>query len=198
MDTRPSDHTPARNAEPVYTGLKRPVRLIVIHCSATPNARTLFYGVGTKDLRTPVDEIDAWHSDRGFKRSPLAMARFNPSLRAIGYHYVIARNGGLFTGRHPDEVGAHAKGHNSHSIGVCLIGTDQFTPAQWATLADCLPRWCEAHRVVRRFATHDRLEGVCGHRDLPLVAKVCPGFRVAEWLHGGMEPLNNHIASEAP
>jgi N-acetylmuramoyl-L-alanine amidase len=191
MDTR--THS---NAEPVESGLKRPVRLIVIHCSGTPNERTLFYCVGTRELRTPVDEIDSWHHDRGFRRSPVASARFNPGLRAIGYHYVIARNGALLTGRHPDEVGAHAKGHNGKSIGVCLIGTDSYTAAQWATLAHCVPRWCEMHGVVRRFATHDRLEGVCGHRDLPLVAKTCPGFNVADWLRGGMQPLAAHTSPE--
>lgn len=193
MDTRTR---PGTNAEPVETGLNRPVRLIVIHCSATPDERTLFYNIGRSDLRTPVDEIDAWHYDRGFRRTPVRAARFNPSLRAIGYHYVIARNGALLTGRHPDEVGAHAKGHNSRSLGVCLIGTSRFTPAQWATLADCLPRWCEAHGVPRRFATHNQLEGVCGHRDLPLVAKACPGFPVADWLKGGMVPLAEHTAPE--
>jgi N-acetylmuramoyl-L-alanine amidase len=210
MDPRPSDHTPARNAEPVETGLKRPVRLIVIHCSATPNARTLFYGVGTKNLRTPVDEIDDWHwaPPHEFRRGQAARNRFNPTLRSIGYHYVIARNGGLFTGRHPDEVGAHAQGHNSHSIGVCLIGKNRYTPQQWATLADCLPRWCAAHGVERRFATPARREGVCGHRDLSPdknsdgaitkneFVKECPGFSVADWLRGGMEPLEGHIAAE--
>lgn len=184
-----------RNAEPFESRSTRPIRLIVIHCSASPDDRSLFFGTpGTPDLRTPVDEIDSWHYDRGFRRSPVAAARFNPSLRAIGYHYVIARNGGLFTGRHPDEVGAHAKGHNSRSIGVCLIGTHRYTPQQWATLADCLPRWCDAYGVERRFASPDRLDGVCGHRDLPLVAKACPGFSVADWLKGSMKPLPDHLA----
>ncbi len=205
MDTR--THS---NAEPVESGLKRPVRLIVIHCSATPNERTLFYGVGTRELRTPVDEIDDWHWDppNKFRRTRTARNRFNPTLRSIGYHYVIARNGGLFTGRHPDEDGAHVGGHNRNSLGVCLIGTDSFTPAQWATLADCLPRWCAAHRVERRFATPAWREGVCGHRDLSPdkdgdgkitsneFIKRCPGFNVADWLRGGMQPLAAHTSPE--
>lgn len=207
MDTRTAAPSPARNAEPVETGINRPITLIVIHCSATPNDRTLFSGSG-RELRTPVDEIDKWHFDRGFLRGAAAAQRFNPTLRSIGYHYVIARNGGLFTGRHPDEVGAHVAGYNRNSLGVCLIGNDSFTPAQWATLADCLPRWCTAHRVERRFATPAWREGVCGHRDLSPdkngdgqitpneFIKRCPGFSVADWLRGGMVPLEGHISEE--
>lgn len=102
MDTRTAS-SPARNAEPVETGINRPITLIVIHCSATPNDRTLFSASG-RELRTPVDEIDKWHRDAGFRRGAAAAARFNPTLTSIGYHYVIARNGGLFTGRHLETV----------------------------------------------------------------------------------------------
>ncbi len=114
----------------------RNIRLIVIHCSASPNERSLFTGkAGTPGFRDPVHEIDAWHKQRAFKRDTYWRGRQNSSLEAIGYHYVIARNGALFTGRHEDEPGAHVAGWNAPSLGICLVGTDKFTDLQWAQLA---------------------------------------------------------------
>jgi N-acetylmuramoyl-L-alanine amidase len=55
-----------------------------------------------------VEEITKWHQARGFD--------------TIGYHYVIQPNGFVEVGRDVEEVGAHASGENSDSIGICLIG----------------------------------------------------------------------------
>jgi N-acetylmuramoyl-L-alanine amidase len=41
---------------------------------------------------------------------------------AIGYHYIIKRDGSVDRGRPHNAVGAHTRGYNSHSIGLCLIG----------------------------------------------------------------------------
>ena len=48
----------------------------------------------------------------------------------IGYHFVIRPDGLTETGRHVDEIGLHAEGHNKTSIGICLVGNSSFTPAQ--------------------------------------------------------------------
>ncbi len=183
--------------------MPRPIRLILIHCSASPDARTLFTGhYWEPGFRTPVMEIDGWHKARGFEREPAWRKRQNPSLEAIGYHYVIARNGACFSGRHEEEVGAHAQGFNSVSLGICLVGTHQFTPQQWLRLKQTVeglagryllplepPRF--AQRDGRWRVTHG---GVCGHRDLPGVAKACPGFDVSAWLAGGMAPPAGQVA----
>ena len=185
--------------------MPRNIRLLVLHCSATPNARTLFSGqYWEAGFRTPVMEIDAWHKARGFERDPAWRRRQNPPLEAVGYHYVIARNAAVFSGRHEDEVGAHAQGWNSVSLGLCLVGTDQFTTLQWLVLRRQVellaaqyalplepPRF--AQREGRWTVTHG---GVCGHRDLPGVAKLCPGFDVSAWLAGGLAPLAGHVAAE--
>lgn len=168
--------------------MTRPISAIAIHCAATPNGRTLFTGrAGKPGFRTPVMEINAWHQARGFKRAPAALAKMNPGLCCIGYHYVIYTNGAIATGRAEAEVGAHVAGFNSKSIGVCLVGTDQFTPAQWAALADLVRGLMKRYPDAR----------VLGHRDFPQVAKSCPGFSVADWLAGGMEPLAGHVLEAA-
>jgi N-acetyl-anhydromuramyl-L-alanine amidase AmpD len=169
----------------------RPIKLIVIHCSASPDADALFRGrAGQPGFLTPVDYIDQWHHARGFRRAAVMRKRFNPRQQSIGYHYVVYRNGGIATGRHMDEVGAHAAGWNQKSLGVCLVGTSEFTPAQWVSLRDLITALREKYPLAR----------VCGHRDLSPDrngdgeitrgewTKTCPNFDVSKWLENGMEP----------
>ena len=178
----------------------RQINLIVIHCSASPNGDTLFRGrVNEPGFQTPVQVIDDWHAKRGFQRSPEARRRYNPGLRAIGYHYVIYRNGGISTGRDVTEIGAHVTGYNQKSLGICLVGTDRFTEDQWESLRDLVTRLQSLYPESR----------VVGHRDLSpdqnangIVEKfewlkTCPGFDVADWLFAGMHPLPDHLP-EAP
>jgi N-acetylmuramoyl-L-alanine amidase len=139
---------------------------IVIHCSATRESQD----IGAAD-------IDRWHRQRGFLK--------------IGYHYVIRRNGDVEVGRPLDEPGAHARGWNHRSIGICLAGgvmpngrtpEDNFTVAQW----DALDRTLKYLRY--KFPQAD----IVGHRDLPGVNKACPSFDVAEWCAThGIDPRGN-------
>ena len=78
------------------------VKWIVIHCAATPEGRNV-----------SVDDIRRWHVDeRGWSD--------------IGYHWVVELNGDLKQGRKEYKSGAHAKGWNGKSIGVCyVIGPDR-------------------------------------------------------------------------
>ena len=74
----------------------RTINLIVVHCSATRCDRPF-----------PVTALIRCHADRfGF----------------TGYHYYITRNGRTYQTRHEQLIGAHAKGYNEHSLGVCYEG----------------------------------------------------------------------------
>ena len=75
----------------------RKIDQIIIHCSATPEGR-----------HVTVEEIRRWHKKRGW--------------RDIGYHYVIYLDGTIHAGRPICQMGAHCKGHNAHSIGICYVG----------------------------------------------------------------------------
>ncbi|HJW23789.1 MAG TPA: N-acetylmuramoyl-L-alanine amidase [Rhodocyclaceae bacterium] len=191
----------------------RPTNLIVIHCSASPNRDSLFRGSpGTPGFITPVQEIDRWHAERGFHRGEEWLNKQNPGLKAIGYHFLIYRSGAVVTGRHVDEVGAHVQGWNMKSLGICLVGTDQFTAAQWDSLAALVAG--QMARLTRQAGPADRRGGlspagvpaaiersgirVCGHRDIPKVAKACPGFSVSDWLASGLQPLSDHLFEEKP
>lgn len=169
--------------------MNRNITLIVIHCSASPNEDSLFRGsLGQPGFTTPIKTIDDWHAARGFQRDEQARRFFNPDLVAIGYHYVIYRNGVTVTGRRELEMGAHVKGFNQKSLGLCLIGTDQFTPEQWQTLRDLVTllqkRYPDARIVGHRDLSPDRNgNGVVEPGEW---TKTCPGFSVAEWLGSGM------------
>jgi N-acetyl-anhydromuramyl-L-alanine amidase AmpD len=75
----------------------REINLIVIHCSAT-----------RADRNITAQDINAAHKVRGFS--------------SWGYHYYIRKNGKVEPMRSVDEVGAHARGYNAKSIGVCYEG----------------------------------------------------------------------------
>ena len=91
----------------------RRIDAIIVHCTATPPG-----------MKVTVDDIDRWHKARGWK--------------GIGYHYVVDLDGTVYRGRADDCIGAHCRGHNAHSIGVCYVGgidarghpADTRTPAQ--------------------------------------------------------------------
>ena len=153
---------------------------IVIHCAATPNG---------KDFTAA--DIDQWHKERGFKRD--MNIPFNPDFPAwesrpplahIGYHYVIELDGRVMTGRPLMETGAHVQGHNADTIGICLIGTDQYTSEQWVALTALVDF------LIRRFGIGDA--DVVGHRDL-YDGKTCPGFDVAAWLKRSCVPEQENI-----
>ena len=75
----------------------RMVDLIVIHCSATKETSRL----------TPL-ALDRMHRQRGFN--------------GCGYHYYIERDGKINSMRPSEKVGAHARGYNAHSLGICYEG----------------------------------------------------------------------------
>lgn len=148
----------------------RKIDLIVIHCADTDNGHSF-----------TVKDIDAWHRERGWRRGISWREKQNPELTSIGYHYVIYLDGSIHTGRHVDEVGAHAAGKNSNSIGVCMIGRNKFTGDQWNALKS----------LTDSLLTKYPEAAIRGHRDLPNVVKDCPGFDVSTWKNVG--PQNEHI-----
>lgn len=76
----------------------RKIDKIIVHCSATKEGQEF-----------DVEDIRRWHVDgNGWKD--------------VGYHYVIKLDGQIQFGRPLEQAGAHAKGHNETSIGICYIG----------------------------------------------------------------------------
>lgn len=120
---------------------------IIVHCTATPQG-----------MAVSVSDIDRWHRQRGFA--------------GIGYHFVVYLDGTVHTGRPIDRAGAHCKGHNAHSIGVCFVGgldvqgcpMDTRTPEQKIAL----------HRLMVALKTQYPNAKIYGHRHF--ANKACPCF----------------------
>ena len=139
------------------------INYLVVHCSATSTGAN----IGAKIIRK-------WHTDRGWDD--------------IGYHYVIRRNGDIELGRQPNIQGAHARGINSESLGICMIGgvdergmpDDNFTTSQFDTLAELL-------KVLKKIYNNAR---IIGHREVS--NKACPSFNVHMFLmEKGIKNIHN-------
>ena len=105
----------------------------------------------------------------------LSAAEINASHQArdwacIGYHYVIRKDGTVEQGRPHWTVGAHAYGHNSHTIGIHVCGNFEEaepTDEQIESLAMLLANLCTDYGLPI-----DR-DHIVGHREL--MSTACPG-----------------------
>ena len=108
--------------------------MLVVHCSDTPD---------DEQLRA----IDIQHMHLGF------------GWDGIGYHYVIGRDGRCEAGRPEFWQGAHVRGVNDVSLGVCLIGRTNFTTAQMHRLELLLRDWTARYPQARVVGHRHRVVG---------------------------------------
>lgn len=128
----------------------RKINKIIIHCSATPEGRD-----------NSAADIRRWHLAQKYKD--------------IAYHYVIRLDGTIEKGRDESVVGAHTRGHNATSIGVCYVGgvaRDGRTPKDTRTAAQKSALVRLTHELRQRYP----LATVHGHREF--ASKACPSFDV--------------------
>lgn len=126
----------------------RKINEIIVHCTATPEG---------KDFT--VADIDRWHKSNGWE--------------GVGYHWVVYLDGSAHAGRREDKAGAHCKGHNANSIGVCYIGGvagDGKTPKDTRTEAQKQALKKLLIRLKKKYPG----AVIHGHRDF--AAKACPSF----------------------
>lgn len=130
------------------------IRFIVIHCSATSPARPY-----------TAEQLERDHRARGF--------------RTTGYHFYIRTDGTTTHPRLLGEIGAHAKGFNRCSIGICYEGglDESGQPADTRTAAQ-KTRLLELLTILRRIYPKAM---IIGHNQLsPKIQKACPCFD-ARW-----------------
>ena len=121
---------------------------VILHCAATPDLVESKFGV---------EDIRKWHvNGRGW--------------RDIGYHYYITRDGFVHKGREEHEIGAHTRGYNTGSLGICYEGTYFPTLAQISAMIILykvlLSRW-----GITLSEWH-------GHNEYS--NKECPGFNIED------------------
>jgi N-acetyl-anhydromuramyl-L-alanine amidase AmpD len=128
-----------------------------------------------------VSDIRQWHRDRGFNDIGYHYVVLNqyPTYNALRYNQPSLQTDGLVQeGRPLDQVGAHARGFNSGSIGICLIGKEAFTPTQMKSLRDFI------QGLILKYPTITR---ICGHRDL--LPTLCPTFNAEKWWLSGCDEV---------
>jgi len=135
---------------------QREIKKVIVHCSAS------MFG--------DVSVIDEWHRERGWN--------------GIGYHYVILNgirkkggeyqkelDGTIERGRSIERIGAHCKGENQDSIGICLIGMRFFSLEQIISLIGL------CRDLMGKFEEIGPND-VYGHREFNS-HKECPTFDIA-------------------
>ena len=134
---------------------RKATTMIILHCSATREGQ---------DVKAKT--IKQWHKDRGFDD--------------IGYHYVIDLDGTIEKGRDEDLVGAHCKGHNATSIGICYVGgcdknmkpKDTRTPEQKRSMLSLVRKLVNKYKIP--------VTQIWAHHDFDK-HKACPSFDISEF-----------------
>ena len=125
---------------------KENITYLVVHCADTPD-----------DVDLQAADIHSMHLGFGWD--------------GAGYHHIIRKDGEIQPGRPHYWQGAHVYGQNENSLGICLIGRSQFSPAQLNSLSRLL------HQLKCQYPAAE----IVGHRDIQDTHKTCPNFDVRSW-----------------
>lgn len=152
-----------------FTSIKiiivRIINKIIIHCSATRS-----------DMDFSEQQLESAHQLRGF--------------RECGYHFYVRKSGIISDMRDVAVPGAHCKGHNEDSIGICYEGglAPDRTPADTRTFKQKYAMVSLVRYLLQDYPGAQ----VYGHRELSRDLdgngtitpnewmKECPCFEVAE------------------
>lgn len=143
----------------------RQLNEIIVHCTAT---RPEWWK--GKSAQDKVNEVRRWHLALGWSD--------------IGYSYLIDVDGTVVAGRPLERTGAHVKGHNTGTVGICLFGghggsasdvfEDNFTEEQDAALRNLIADLREEFPSIFNISGHNEYS-----------SKACPCFNVRNWMSKG-------------
>jgi len=131
------------------------VEKLVVHHSAS------------KKSTTKKSDIDSWHKQRGFSQ--------------VGYHKIIEGDGKIVSGRSEKLKGAHAKGTNHNSLGVCVVGNFENeipSDVQIISVIKVLVEWCKKYELTST--------DIYGHGNISgtTTKTSCPGKNLISLLPG--------------
>lgn len=161
------------------------------------------------DKMTKVDNFAEWiivHGTGGTQANPLADTSHHTfetvqnwhvnglHWENIGYHFFIEKDGKLREGRPVNYHGAHCRGYNTKSIGICVAGNfDATLPTkeQEVTLINLLKRLSNEYNIPA--------DKMVNHRKFNKY-KTCPGNKLSDsWardLYLENEIIEEHICKE--
>ena len=154
----------------------------IVHCSATKRSQ---------DVNAAT--IRSWHMSK------------TPPWSDIGYHFVILKGGKIEAGRHLERMGAHVRGHNSDSIGICLEGgisekgkpENNFDEGQFNSLRSLIDGMKFKYGFTevkghRDYSPDKNKDGVITKDEW---LKECPCFDVGEW-YAGSEDRKQEVETQ--
>ena len=127
----------------------RQIDKLIVHCSATREGKNV-----------TVETIKKWHVEGN-------------GWSDIGYHFYIDLEGNIFKGRDIAKMGAHCKGHNRNSIGICYCGgveADGKTPKDTRNYEQIEALLC----VLRTLKAMYPEASIYSHNEF--ANKACPSF----------------------
>lgn len=134
--------------------MKRNIKNIVIHCTAT-------------GIKAKLESIkNYWKNKLGWK-SP-------------GYHYIIDYLGNVTQLLSESKIANGVKGHNSESIHISYIGGIDFEGKAYDTRS--YAQEVSMFDLIVKLSTKYPNAQILGHRDFQGVKKDCPSFDVKAWL----------------
>ena len=139
----------------------RRIKKLIIHCSASDYKHQDNVEAITLLHTLPKNWTTDWGGYRANGRA----------WKGIGYQWVITGDAKLHKGRKEDIAGAHTKGHNHDSIGICVTGNKNFSKDQMESLISLI----ESLMIVYQLTTDD----VYPHWYFNSI-KTCPNFKLGE------------------
>ena len=139
---------------------------IILHHSLTKDSKTVSWGAIRQWQMGLIGQEDKFKPNYNpYVSEPLDEIAYHFGLEDVNDYYEI-----LF-GRMMNKIGAHARGHNHNSIGICFVGNYDLSeppPEMW-NKGIHLARWiCDIFKISP--------DNIYGHHKYATY-KTCPGVR---------------------
>lgn len=130
----------------------RKIKEIILHCSATREGQEF-----------DINDIRRWHVEEN-------------GWEDVGYHYFIKLDGTVQPGRDIEKIGAHCKGHNRNSIGICYCGGVDVNgnPKDTRTIKQI----ASMHILLKQLK--EQFPDATVHCHNEFANKACPSFKIYE------------------
>lgn len=99
----------------------------------------------------------------------------------IGFNFLVGGDGAVYVGRNWNTIGAHTKGYNQNSIGICFIGnfeTDEPKPQQLDAALQLITNGVRLKKLTPNYKIYGQLQ---------LQATLSPGKHlfnvISSWKH---------------
>lgn len=107
------------------------------------------------------EDIHRWHKDRGWS--------------GAGYHYLVRKDGTVYSLRPENMIGCHAKGSNTNSLGICFEGsfmTEKMSEVQYKAGEELIAYLRSKHPKISKIKLHKEVGATnCPGTNFPIDLK---------------------------